>query len=266
LKRIVVLIGTLGLGLAIGVLVLPDQGAVVLGPTTVDRADGLVVLRGTVFRGSRDAGTLVALYADLEVWTPTIVENEGQPLSELEPRAAAVVNGSFFTPEDHPTGLLISEGRRIYPFVPKGGAAGSGVLTVSEQRVTLHPRKGYETSSVPFAIQAGPRILEPTGDRGIRGDDGSRANRTAIGASVEGRLAIAVVHAREGGHGLGLTLFELQNVLELIGERHPELAWKSALNLDGGASTGLWVSTPAVRLRESTPVPFAIALRARSTP
>jgi hypothetical protein len=266
LKRLVLLFGALGLGLVFGVFVLPDEGALTLGPTRVDHADGLVVLRSSVFRGNRDAGTLVALYADLDELQPVIIENDGKSLSELAPDAAAVVNGSFFTPEARPTGLLVSEGERIFPFVPRGGAAGSGVLTISQGQVALHPRSGYEPETASFAIQAGPRILEPSGDRGIKGDDGSRANRTAIGASVEGRLAIAVVHDREGGHSLGLTLFELQRVFELLGERHPELGWTTALNLDGGASTGLWVSTPNVRLRESTPVPFAIALRARSTP
>lgn len=266
MRRVLLMAGTLALGLALGVYVLPSEGSVELGPTTVDRESGRTVLRAAVFRGARDAGTLVAIYADLDECEPFVVRNDGRELSELAPEAFAVVNGSFFTPEARPTGLLVSEGERIHPFVPKGGAAGSGVLTVEGQEVRLYERAGYQDERRDFAIQAGPRILEPTGEPGIRADDGSRANRTLIGGSVDGRLALAVVHGREGGHGLGLSLFELQDMLRRVAERHPDLAWATALNLDGGDSTGLWVSTPRVRLRESVPVPFAIALRTRSTP
>ncbi|MEM1025906.1 MAG: phosphodiester glycosidase family protein [Myxococcota bacterium] len=266
MRRLLLLLGTMALGLVLGIYVLPSEGSVELGPTTIDRGKGITVLRGAIFRGARDVGTLVAIYADLSRSEPIIVETQGRPLSEVTPDALAVVNGSFFTPEDRPTGLLVSEGVRLHPFVAKGGAAGSGVLTIEGRQVQLHERAGFKVGRPRFAVQAGPRILEPTGERGIRTDDGLRANRTLIGGSADGRLAMAVVHGREGGHGLGLSLFELQEMLALLAERHPELAWASALNLDGGDSTGLWVSTPRVRLRETVSVPFALALRARSAP
>ncbi|MGF1511972.1 MAG: phosphodiester glycosidase family protein [Myxococcota bacterium] len=223
---------------------------------------GIDVLEAPVYRGRTRAGTLVAVYAGLDRYVPEVVQNpSGLEVDSMAPGAKVVVNGSFFTPENKPTGLLVSNGEVLHPFIGHGGPAGSGVLTV-DHHINLHRRDSFEPGAeTRFAIQAGPRLIEPGGGPGIYRDDGQRASRTVIGESEDGRLALVVVHTEPG---LGPTLFELVALLKgsVLG---PGLRLRAALNLDGGNSSGARVALKDlnVHLGSGVTVPYALALRER---
>ncbi len=252
---------------------LPREGA--LRITLVRRtevAPGIELVETELRRGEHDAGRLVAVYAAPDRVEPKIIFNRARrALAAIAPSAALVVNGGYFTPERKPTGLLVTSGRTLHPLVPKGGAAGSGVFVLEENRARLLPRaqaKGRDFSRARFAIQAGPRLIEPDGKDGIHSDDGARANRTAIGADGKGRIALVVTHAgakSPSGTTSGPTLFELQRLLgtDGLGRIAPELALRFALNLDGGPSTGLHVPSESMDLPERSPVHSVITLRVK---
>lgn len=233
-------------------------------------APGLDRLEAMLRRGDRTAGRLVALYFDPARIDASLALNaEAAPISALEPDALAVANAGFFTPERHATGLLVSGGRVLSPFVARAGSAGSGVFLIEDGVARLLPRdqvkrRSFERSTL--AIQAGPRIIEPGGGPGIVSDDGARANRTVIGATADGRAIIAVVLGPTSWT-TGPSLYELQRVLgpEGIGRRAADLEFKFALNLDGGPSTGMQVRIPGHRfdVAESAPVYSVLALRPR---
>ncbi len=207
---------------------------------------------------------VVVLYCEPQRIHPEILLNEAlSPLTTLAPHAAVVVNAGYFTAERRPTGLLVSHGKVLHPLVPKGGSAGSGVLVVDDEvrLLTRDEAKTHRFDEALLAIQSGPRIVEPDGSYGIRSDDGARANRTVIGKDVGGRLALAVFHAP---HGAGPTLFELQRWLtEGLGALAPELRFQTALNLDGGPSTGMVLRFPKHerRLPEGVAVHSVLALK-----
>ena len=100
-----------------------------------------------------------------------------------------------------------------------------------------------QVQQASFAIQAGPRIIEPNGQPGIKSDDGKRRNRTLIGISESGRLVIASYIAHASG-GKGLSLFQLQGLLTKQLRRlnkGSQYSLTSALNLDGGPSSSfIW--------------------------
>jgi hypothetical protein len=211
--------------------------------TRSERTQGIEIVRADLFRSFRKTGRFVTIYAQPQRIALSILLNDRQlPINALAPDALMVVNGSYFTPERKPTGLLVSEGRVLSPLVRKGGGAGTGVLVIRDGKVELFPREvikkhNYEASS--FAIQAGPRVIEPGGISGIRSDDGLRANRTVIGADRRGRVVVAVTYGDEGSR-TGATLFELMHLLSGgLADVADDLPLDFALNLDGGPSTGL---------------------------
>ncbi|MCK6549113.1 phosphodiester glycosidase family protein [Myxococcota bacterium] len=269
LRRVALVLGVVVLAAAAFFL---DAGEAT-GPLDVHRvearehAGGLEVVDVTLTRGGAPGGRVVALYFSSRSITPRLLLNDGaEDLAELAPGALAVVNAGFFTPERRPTGLLVSEGKTLSPFVREGGGAGSGVFILEGHVPTLLPRDQVKKRSferTTLAIQAGPRVIEPGGTDGIRSDDGQRANRTVIGRDRAGRVAIAVVLGPKSW-ATGPTLFELQRILGKrgLGRLAPELAFEEALNLDGGPSTGLDLRLPSrpVRASESAPVHSVLAL------
>lgn len=245
-----------------------------LSLTAVERsplAVGLDLLTAEVRRASGQVGRLTLLVArpaavELELQT----NPERRSLLELADGALAIANAGYFTKDWRPTGLLHTQGRTLNPLIKEGGAAGSGVMVVEGDEVRLVRREQLAATDLErahFALQAGPRIIEPDGLPGIRSDDGARANRTVLGRTRDGRLALAVIYGEDAGVGTGPTLYELQALLgpDGLGSIDPQLALNMALNLDGGPSTGLHLSHPtrALHFPEGGAVYSALRYRAR---
>lgn len=212
---------------------------------------GIEVVEANVVAGRTFRGRLVAIYADLaEVEAQLVMNRELSALDRLLDNGWVIINAGYFTAKKRPTGLLVASGQVHHPFVPEAGSAGSGILVIKSGRIRLIERDAADADdfeAADLAIQAGPRVIENDGSPGIMSDDGMRANRTVIGYDGLGRLAIAVVYGPDAGMGMGATLFELQRVLgrEVLGLVHPDLAFSTALNLDGGPSSGLHSREPA---------------------
>lgn len=247
---------------------------------TRDTDDGLIALRepertplgaqaelltGQLFRGRRPIGRLVLLYVPAAQAQPRLILNpERRPLQRIAEDAPWLMNAGYFTPERRATGLLVSAGQTLSPFIPQAGAAGSGVLVLEGGQVRLLERDAVKDRSFAgagLAIQAGPRIIEEGGLPGIRSDNGRHANRSFIGRDRSGRLALGVsYHPRRG---TGLSLYELQRVLtQTLASLDPALRLDAALNLDGGPSTGLRcrLTSPAILLPEGSSVLSLLAI------
>ncbi len=224
-------------------------------------ARGVELAEADLLRGTTKSGRLYVLYFEPGAVDPSIELNTAKAaLSNVAPDALAVMNAGFFTPERRATGLLVSQGKQLSPFIPEGGGAGSGVFVLDEGKPSLLARESASKTKLKdaeLALQAGPRILEPDGAPGIISDDGQRANRTVIGADKDGRVVVAVA-VGPNGWSTGPTLFELQRILSR------ELSLSFALNLDGGPSTGLFVrGEPNIAFQEAAPVHSVLAWRAK---
>ena len=155
--------------------------------------------------------------------------------------ASLAVNGGYFAPSTEAEGLVIVAGKTLSPFAP---ALGGGVFVVGRGgRVALHDAAGF---SVPldadFAIQAKPRLVVASAVN-LHGDDGRKAERTALCVRDEGRsLEVIVAHGKTATPG-GPTLTLLAEMLVSRG-------CEGALNLDGGPSTGAaWQGAERVEVR-----------------
>jgi hypothetical protein len=150
-----------------------------------------------------------------------------RPLAELADRAGALAawNGGFYEPDFSPSGLLVERGRTLSPLTERGG---SGVWVQHGRRAAIVPRGRYHGTPAPdLAVQCGPILLERGGVMGISSDRPPTAARAAICVSTRRAPSLYVTWER-------ITLHRLARILKA---QHCD----TALNLDGGPSTGLWV-------------------------
>lgn len=155
----------------------------------------------------------------------------GQSLSSL-----AVINGGFFTPEGAPLGLVITDGTRRGSW-NRSSSLGSGCYVESRTdrpKIARREQVNPSASSLQTLLQSGPMLVEagsPVG--GLRGDN--PRPRSILAWDGGRRWLIATTSP--------CSLADLAQAL--AGSSPAGWPVRSALNLDGGRSTELWVS-PAV--------------------
>lgn len=147
-----------------------------------------------------------------------------------------IVNGGYFDGNLHPVGYckigdqIISEAH-----APKL----TGYLSLDASgKLDLHWKQLPDP--VPESVlQAGPFIIDPGAQIGIRSESGLPAKRTVVAQTQEGEILIITTTA--------VSLFELARLLKV---KLPSI--DCALNLDGGPSTGLIYEN--IRIENQNPV------------
>lgn len=147
----------------------------------------------------------------------------------------AAVNAGFFTPEGEPLGLVVSQGHATGQW-NGGSSLGSGVwheTTVREAKIvrreSLHANAARR---MPELLQSGPMLVDGGKTvKGLRG--GEPRSRTLI--AWDGR------HQWWIGCASPCALPDLATAL--IGAGGPGFTVRTALNLDGGRSSELWVGS-----------------------
>ena len=159
----------------------------------------------------------------------------------------AAVNGDFFTPEGHPLGPEVAEGKilssRERPALGWTPGRAPWIGTVVREETGLSagiwvPQNGPGRTQV---IGGFPELLD-SGDPLVTDGPGSdqsfaslRHPRTAVAYDPETlRLWVVVVDGRQGSYSSGMTLAEITAVLSATGAAE-------ALNLDGGGSSVMGV-------------------------
>jgi len=167
--------------------------------------------------------------------------------------ALLVVNGGYFTPEQIVTGLTVVDGQ---PYgTPFGDYAGMVAVgpdeTVSVRWLRTRPYDPAEP--LKSAIQSFPMLVHPGGGVGFPsdGDDGRTSRRTVVAQDQQGRLLFLIAPR---GY---LSLHALS--VWLAGS---DLDIDVALNLDGGTSSGFWM-TGGPQIDSLISVPVAIGVFAR---
>ena len=144
--------------------------------------------------------------------------------------ALAAINAGFFTPEGNPLGLVIENGRRIGTW-NAGSSLTSGVLSVERSPRLLRRQHWRSFSPTRHLIQAGPFLIE----NNIAVTGLSNRDRSPRSFLVwDGRHYWALGYADKA------TLSELASAL--AAQPLARLSITTALNLDGGRSSDLWVS------------------------
>lgn len=162
---------------------------------------------------------------------------ESQTLATTMQKAGALagVNGGYFHPDRTPLGLVIVDGHRLHGYERAKLLSGIFLVTKSGPRL-VRAAKYQPNAADREALQAGPFLLEdgqpPAGLNATRA-----ARRTVVatdGAGCWALLTISPVTLADAGTLLASSSAWLGRPLT------------TALNLDGGSSTALWVGEPPV--------------------
>ena len=144
--------------------------------------------------------------------------------------AILAINGGFFTPEHKLLGLRIDQGKQYSPIK---NISWWGVFYTQNNKATITSKHHFQPSkSIDFAIQSGPRLLV---NGNILKLKPGKAERTALAIDRQGHVIIAVTQKAP------MTTTEFATILR-ASEAHNGLNAVSALNLDGGHSTQLYVN------------------------
>lgn len=171
-------------------------------------------------------------------------------------RALAGCNGGFSTTDGKPVGIVISDSVRFGALETKPGPTSGLVLVKWNSISLLNAAHATEADLVGAtqAIQGGPFLVEKgTVVAGL--DAKSYSRRTVLLTSGTGDWAIL--------YAPSATLAGLAGMLG-DGKTFTRFPVTSALNLDGGLSSGIWIhlgdGAPPVYLREVNPVRTGIAI------
>ena len=147
-------------------------------------------------------------------------------------RAIVGINANFFDEQHKPLGLIISRGNLVQG-LHRGGQTLTGVFKVTRNSIGIASRAEFNAAAVVEAIQAGPRLLANTQRiSGLR-DATVSSRRAGVCIDSSNRLLFYVVSSI-----IGATLDQIQSALLL-----PGIGCVDALNLDGGGSAQLYISS-----------------------
>ena len=142
----------------------------------------------------------------------------------------AAINGGFFTPEGRPLGMLVAGGSKK-GVVNRASFLGSGFFIGGMDRLMSRDAFLAKSPSAREVLQSGPRLLwNGVIPKGL--SNGERRPRSLL--LWDGNHHFAIAHADSA------SLAVLARVLK--SQPLPNFQIKSALNLDGGRSSDLWVS------------------------
>lgn len=194
---------------------------------------------------------------------PVKSQSEAKLMDDLDIDFKVAINGGFYTPDFRPVGLLIDQGKVVTKF--KKNRLLTSCITIDEKgKMQLIPR--CETAPrAYYAMQTGPIIM----DHGKVTDDiKALETKSKIPSSYFNEHARTIV-AEAGDKSLllivtsSMTLDDeihiLQNNPKALGVDRIE----SAVNLDGGASSGMYIRFPddPVYIQELMPVKVLLLFR-----
>jgi uncharacterized protein YigE (DUF2233 family) len=197
--------------------------------------------------------SIVRLEPDLFEFKVAYHPGEPQTLRDWQAETGAllVVNGGFFTETFYATGLTVIDGQ--HSGASYGDFAGMFAITAVGPKVRWLAERPYDLNEpLHYALQAFPMLVKPGAIVGYPEEDGSRARRTAVAQDVDGRILFII--APWGS----LTLHEFSVWLAAS-----DLNLETALNLDGGTSSGLFLAEPEHIVPAFTRLPIVITASAK---
>jgi uncharacterized protein YigE (DUF2233 family) len=184
-----------------------------------------------------------------------IAHSPGEPKTlaewQAETGALLVVNGGFFTPEYESTGLTVVNGQKYGSSYDGFGGmlaingTGPELRAVAESPYDPAERDWYVLQSFPLLVSRG-------GTLAYASDEDDSARRTVVAQDRQGRILFIVAPWGR---------FSLTDLSEYL--LKSDLSIDIAVNLDGGASTGLLLAHPDEGIPAFTLLPTVITIAPR---
>ena len=167
-------------------------------------------------------------------------------------QATAIINGGYFDQNNAATGLVIANGQ-VYGTSYNGFG---GMLSVDSQgniKLRSLNQQPYDPNAEQLqqATQSSPMLMID-GKRTQFNANAASQRRTIVAQDTQGRLLLIA------SPGSAFSLDELADILA-----SSDLSLKTALNLDGGASTGMYVNAgnQHVAIDSVTTLPIVIIVK-----
>ncbi len=202
--------------------------------------------------------TVTIVRFDLRHITLSVAYQPTQPLSMGEwmqqEHATAMLNGGYFDDQNSATGLVVSDGQSFGSSYTGFG----GMLSVnSNGHIALRSlsQQPYDPSNEQLrqATQSSPMLV--SGGKATQFNaNAAGSRRSVVAMDTQGRLLFMA------SPGTAFSLGELEDLLV-----SSDLSIDRALNLDGGASTGLYVNAgkQQVAIDAFTNLPIVIIVKAK---
>lgn len=228
---------------------LPDTGWELLQPGLERRIIYLLTAQGQPYEQIYLLRFAPALFRFDVAYHP------GQPQSltawQSETGALAVINGGYFTPEFTATGLIVVNGQASG--VSYGDFAGMFAITPQGPQLRWLAQQPYDPAEpLLAALQSFPMLVKPDGAPGYTEPDNRPSRRTVVAQDRQGRIIFLAA---------GWGSFTLHGLSQFL--NGSDLDIDIALNLDGGASTGILLAQPVEGLGTLATVPAVITVHAR---
>jgi len=214
----------------------PLQAWEVDSATVLARLPGGAEVREVQLAGSGQSARMTAIVFSTKTYEFRVIDSPAPGTSRLAEtlRAAgcvAGVNGGYFHENYRPVGLLVANEKRIN--AQEKAKLLSGIFAVGPTRREIVRSSAFDKSRVVTqAIQCGPMLVE----KGVpvAGLNAERiARRTVV--ATDGRGHWALVY---------MTSVSLADAAKILCAKGALAEWTptTALNLDGGRSSGLWAT------------------------
>jgi uncharacterized protein YigE (DUF2233 family) len=165
---------------------------------------------------------------------------------QLQTNALIVVNGGFFTEEYLATGLVVSGGQVFG--TSYAGFGGMFAITDQGPQLRALSQQPYDTNEpLLAALQSFPILVSPDGQIGFSQEDGLADRRTVIARDRQGRILFVLASTGT------MTLHQMSRYLV-----ESDLDLAVALNLDGGASSGIQLAEPSEGVAPFSDLPIVI--------
>jgi exopolysaccharide biosynthesis protein len=199
-------------------------------------APGIEIRREHWKSAGPDEDTVTISRFDLHHLQMSVGYQPDHPLSlvswQKQTGAVAVFNGGYFDDHNRTTGLTISDGQSYGTSYPDFG----GLFAVDAQgnvilRALSQQPYDPDAEQLQQATESSP-MLVIDGKRTQFNANASSSRRTVVALDTEGRLLFII------SPGGSFTLDEMADAVS-----SSDLHLQTALNLDGGASTGMYIKT-----------------------
>lgn len=203
----------------------------------------------TVYKTEIDGKKLTIGQLDSDFSQLKIIENVPAPNSKSIKQihdtnnSQLSFNGSFFSPEFTPLGLLVSEGKLIFPAQKSDLMNGVFLINKKGQPSLLNfsefqIKQKNILENIDFAIQSGPILINQNGQIIADKNNHKKAGRTALGLTKNNDIILIMLRQSLLDRDNAATLYHFA---ELISESEElaQLGIHSVINLDGGNSSGI---------------------------
>jgi hypothetical protein len=223
------------LALALGVAPVCGEWTLSSSDVLATPSRGLTIREARVADGPRQA-TLTAILFSEKSHALRVIDSPDPGrtrMSDVFPPLGIVagVNGGYFHDDLRPVGLVVTGGQQIHGF--EKAKLLSGILTVRPGKIEIVRSSQFQSGkNLREALQCGPMLVDD-GQPAIGLNAERTARRTVVTTDGRGRWALIYLTS--------VSLADTANIL-LIPGIFGDWTPVTALNLDGGGSSGLWAN------------------------